>query len=180
MLAEAAAAGATILKPARNTFWGGYAGYFADPDGHAWGGRLEFGLDHRSVWQCEPAQERLTTNYVGQGMTAAEAATSRKYKRRLVCSGASRYQRLWAELVIHLRQCLKLLRGATVSELWQLFLLRKTARINEIHSELLIIAFQVACAKLYQRSLPTPSFRRGSIDQELSVPGRATQSGGQI
>ena len=36
VLAEAAAAGATILKPARDTSWGGYAGYFADPDGHAW------------------------------------------------------------------------------------------------------------------------------------------------
>jgi catechol 2,3-dioxygenase-like lactoylglutathione lyase family enzyme len=29
-------AGATIVKPAQATFWGGYAGYFADPDGHLW------------------------------------------------------------------------------------------------------------------------------------------------
>ncbi len=29
-------AGATVPKPAQNTFWGGYAGYFADPDGHLW------------------------------------------------------------------------------------------------------------------------------------------------
>jgi hypothetical protein len=36
VLAEAAAAGAEILKPAEDTFWGGYAGYFADPDGHPW------------------------------------------------------------------------------------------------------------------------------------------------
>jgi uncharacterized glyoxalase superfamily protein PhnB len=28
--------GATVPKPARKTFWGGYAGYFADPDGHLW------------------------------------------------------------------------------------------------------------------------------------------------
>jgi uncharacterized glyoxalase superfamily protein PhnB len=28
--------GATIVKPAQKTFWGGYAGYFADPDGHLW------------------------------------------------------------------------------------------------------------------------------------------------
>jgi uncharacterized protein len=27
-------AGATILKPAQEVFWGGYSGYFADPDGH--------------------------------------------------------------------------------------------------------------------------------------------------
>lgn len=32
----AAEAGATIVKPARDTFWGGYAGYFQDPDGHLW------------------------------------------------------------------------------------------------------------------------------------------------
>jgi uncharacterized glyoxalase superfamily protein PhnB len=36
VLALAAAAGATITKPAQDTFWGGYAGYFADPDGHLW------------------------------------------------------------------------------------------------------------------------------------------------
>jgi catechol 2,3-dioxygenase-like lactoylglutathione lyase family enzyme len=36
ILADARAAGARILKPAHDTFWGGYAGYFADPDGHAW------------------------------------------------------------------------------------------------------------------------------------------------
>lgn len=29
-------AGATIIKPASDTFWGGYAGYFQDPDGHLW------------------------------------------------------------------------------------------------------------------------------------------------
>jgi uncharacterized protein len=36
VLAEAAAAGAAILKPAEDASWGGYAGYFADPDGHPW------------------------------------------------------------------------------------------------------------------------------------------------
>jgi catechol 2,3-dioxygenase-like lactoylglutathione lyase family enzyme len=36
VLAAARAAGATITKPAENTFYGGYAGYFADPDGHLW------------------------------------------------------------------------------------------------------------------------------------------------
>jgi len=35
-MADASAAGATILKPAAPTFWGGYGGYFADPDGHVW------------------------------------------------------------------------------------------------------------------------------------------------
>ena len=36
MLAQAEAAGANILKPAREAFWGGYSGYFADPDGFLW------------------------------------------------------------------------------------------------------------------------------------------------
>jgi uncharacterized protein len=36
VLAEAKAAGATILRPAQDAFWGGYSGYFADPDHFAW------------------------------------------------------------------------------------------------------------------------------------------------
>jgi len=36
VLAEAQAAGGRILKPAQDAFWGGYSGYFADPDGHPW------------------------------------------------------------------------------------------------------------------------------------------------
>jgi uncharacterized protein len=32
----AARAGAKITKPAQKTFYGGYAGYFQDPDGHLW------------------------------------------------------------------------------------------------------------------------------------------------
>jgi catechol 2,3-dioxygenase-like lactoylglutathione lyase family enzyme len=36
VMAQAAAAGAGIVKPAQPTFWGGYAGYFRDPDGHLW------------------------------------------------------------------------------------------------------------------------------------------------
>ncbi len=35
-LAEAVQAGGTLLQPAQERFWGGYSGYFADPDGHAW------------------------------------------------------------------------------------------------------------------------------------------------
>lgn len=36
VLAEAARAGGRILKRAEDAFWGGYSGYFADPDGHPW------------------------------------------------------------------------------------------------------------------------------------------------
>jgi uncharacterized protein len=36
VIAQAATAGARIVKPAAETFWGGYAGYFQDPDGHLW------------------------------------------------------------------------------------------------------------------------------------------------
>lgn len=36
VLADAENAGAEITQPARETFYGGYAGYFRDPDGHLW------------------------------------------------------------------------------------------------------------------------------------------------
>ncbi|MCY1550807.1 Glyoxalase/Bleomycin resistance protein/Dioxygenase superfamily protein [compost metagenome] len=36
VMAQAKAAGASIIKPAQETFWGGYAGYFSDPDQHLW------------------------------------------------------------------------------------------------------------------------------------------------
>lgn len=36
VLATAVAAGANIVKPAADTFWGGYSGYFTDPDGYLW------------------------------------------------------------------------------------------------------------------------------------------------
>jgi len=35
-LAEAVAAGATLVKPGQKVFWGGYSGYFTDPDGFYW------------------------------------------------------------------------------------------------------------------------------------------------
>ena len=44
VLAEAGKAGATILKPAHATDWGGYSGYFADLDGHA------FEVAHNPYW----------------------------------------------------------------------------------------------------------------------------------
>jgi uncharacterized glyoxalase superfamily protein PhnB len=36
VMAQAARAGARVVTPARPTFYGGYAGYFQDPDGHLW------------------------------------------------------------------------------------------------------------------------------------------------
>jgi catechol 2,3-dioxygenase-like lactoylglutathione lyase family enzyme len=47
-IAEAAAAGGTVLKPAHATDWGGYSGYFADPDGHA----IE--VAHNPFWPLGP------------------------------------------------------------------------------------------------------------------------------
>ena len=35
-LAHAVATGALLVKPAERAVWGGYSGYFADPDGHLW------------------------------------------------------------------------------------------------------------------------------------------------
>jgi uncharacterized protein len=48
VLAEAGAAGGTILRPGAETFWGGYSGVFADPDGHPWE------VAHNPHWTIEP------------------------------------------------------------------------------------------------------------------------------
>jgi uncharacterized protein len=48
VLNQAQKAGAKIEKPAQNTFWGGYSGYFSDPDGYLWEvawGAFEFNDD---------------------------------------------------------------------------------------------------------------------------------------
>lgn len=36
VIEQALAAGATLARPAQQAEWGGYSGYFADPDGHRW------------------------------------------------------------------------------------------------------------------------------------------------
>jgi hypothetical protein len=36
VMSQAASAGAVVTKPARKTEWGGYSGYFSDPDGYLW------------------------------------------------------------------------------------------------------------------------------------------------
>ncbi|MBR8652719.1 VOC family protein [Achromobacter sp. Marseille-Q0513] len=36
VMGQASMAGARIIKPPHDTFWGGYSGYFQDPDGHLW------------------------------------------------------------------------------------------------------------------------------------------------
>lgn len=48
VMALARAAGGRILKPAAETFWGGYAGYFADPDG------FFIEVAHNPFWRIEP------------------------------------------------------------------------------------------------------------------------------
>jgi uncharacterized protein len=49
VMAEAVAAGAKQMKPASKTFWGGYSGYFADPDGHLWE------VAHNPFWPFDDA-----------------------------------------------------------------------------------------------------------------------------
>ncbi len=36
VMEQAKRSGAVMVRPAEDTFWGGYAGYFQDPDGHLW------------------------------------------------------------------------------------------------------------------------------------------------
>jgi catechol 2,3-dioxygenase-like lactoylglutathione lyase family enzyme len=40
--------GVNIVKPAQKTFWGGYSGYFFDPDGHLWE------VAHNPFWELDP------------------------------------------------------------------------------------------------------------------------------
>ena len=53
LIARALKAGATLLKKAQNTDFGGYSGYFADPDGHPWEAvrapGFEFTADNRVI-----------------------------------------------------------------------------------------------------------------------------------
>jgi catechol 2,3-dioxygenase-like lactoylglutathione lyase family enzyme len=48
VLAEAAAAGATIARPGTATEWGGYSGVFIDPEGHPWE------VAHNPYWNLHP------------------------------------------------------------------------------------------------------------------------------
>ena len=48
VVAQARAAGATVLKQPEATFWGGYSGYFTDPDGHVWE------VAHNPGWTISP------------------------------------------------------------------------------------------------------------------------------
>ncbi|HEY6281823.1 MAG TPA: VOC family protein [Burkholderiales bacterium] len=47
IMQQAERAGARIVKPAQRTFYGGYAGYFQDPDGHVW--EVAFNPDFASL-----------------------------------------------------------------------------------------------------------------------------------
>ena len=53
LIARALKAGAALLKKAQNTHFGGYSGYFADPDGHPWEAvrapGFEFTADNRVI-----------------------------------------------------------------------------------------------------------------------------------
>ena len=44
---QAEKAGAQVVKPAQKTFWGGYAGYFHDPDNHLWE------IAHNPAWRID-------------------------------------------------------------------------------------------------------------------------------
>lgn len=48
ILQMAVVAGGTLEKPAADTFWGGYSGYFSDPDGYLWE------VAYADSWQFNP------------------------------------------------------------------------------------------------------------------------------
>jgi len=51
VMAQAIAAGATLVKKPQKVFWGGYSGYFKDPDGHLWE------VAHNPFFWAGPADE---------------------------------------------------------------------------------------------------------------------------
>jgi catechol 2,3-dioxygenase-like lactoylglutathione lyase family enzyme len=52
VVSQAVQAGATLVKRPQKTFWGGYSGYFKDPDGHLWE------VAHNPFFWVGPADER--------------------------------------------------------------------------------------------------------------------------
>ncbi len=52
-LARAVESGGRLIKPGQKVFWGGYSGYFADPDGHLWE------VAHNPFWSLD-ASGRVT------------------------------------------------------------------------------------------------------------------------
>jgi len=49
---QAVAAGGTLVKSGRHLFWGGFSGYFADPDGHLWEvacGSIEYAKEKKTA-----------------------------------------------------------------------------------------------------------------------------------
>jgi uncharacterized protein len=50
ILDHAVRAGAKLVKSAGDTFWGGYAGYFQDPDGHLW--EIAWNPHLQVDWRC--------------------------------------------------------------------------------------------------------------------------------
>ncbi|WP_322522052.1 VOC family protein [Guyparkeria halophila] len=59
VLITAERAGGRVVKPAQATFWGGYSGYFADPDGHLWE------VAHNPFWTQDAAGDVFLAK--GQG-----------------------------------------------------------------------------------------------------------------
>ena len=84
VMAEAAAAGAHILRRRTKTFWGGYSGYFADPDGHLWE------VAHNPFWPLDahgqPQLPPPAKSVIGgpDGVRTAEP-----YRSRIYCDDAS-------------------------------------------------------------------------------------------
>ncbi len=78
VLALAQAAGGEVVKPAADTSWGGYAGYFADPDGYLWEvawGRLSFATTD----PCSSREGRCTD---GRNLASTSIGTDRPPGRR--------------------------------------------------------------------------------------------------
>lgn len=81
-IAAAIEAGARLLKAAEKTGWGGYSGYVADPDGHAWGIRPQPLLPARCARPAVPARLICLTPAPAARPAACDAAANPWQKGR--------------------------------------------------------------------------------------------------
>ena len=61
VLQQAQCAGGTIVKEAQKAFWGGYSGYFKDPDGHLWE------VAHNPLFWVGPEDKEAEQGYATDG-----------------------------------------------------------------------------------------------------------------
>lgn len=99
VMAQANAAGAIIVKLAQETFWGGYAGYFQDPDGHLWASRSCSGSWAKTFTRisrrCATSGKRPTGSSLTGPRTCAMTGWAGPFEFTSVQDGSTRRGPAW-------------------------------------------------------------------------------------